>query len=343
MQRWLERIWYRDTPPPGWLRPLARFYAWLSTRIAARKRAHAQHLSVPVIVVGNIAIGGTGKTPVTLWLVQELLRMGRRPGIVSRGYGGVGPFPREVSAESATSECGDEPVLLASRIDAPVIVAPDRVAAAQLLLQQYPQTDVLICDDGLQHYALARDFEICVIDGARGYGNGCLLPAGPLRETKARAQAVQLLLINGGDTAPYGERAERFDLRIGEAINLLSGEARPLTAFADSGAAAIAGIGNPQRFFAALRASGLEVDEHGFPDHYVYSPEDLFFAGDAPLLMTEKDAVKCQVFARPNWWQVPAQLQFGEAAAARIRAQLQALLSSTAAAGVHQPSVDLGA
>jgi tetraacyldisaccharide 4'-kinase len=326
MQRWLENIWYRTAPPPGWLQLLSRIYAWISQRSAAIKLKQAQHLNVPVIVVGNIAVGGTGKTPVTLWLVQELLRQGYQPGVVSRGYGGVGPFPREVCAESATSECGDEPVLLASRMDVPVVVAPDRVAAANLLLQQYPQTDVLICDDGLQHYALARDFEICVIDGTRGYGNGWLLPAGPLREMPARAQNVQLLLVNGGAAETCGEHAVRFDLRIANAINLRSGESRPLSAFAGNHISAIAGIGNPQRFFAALREIGLNIDAHDFPDHYVYSAEDLFFAGDAPLLMTEKDAVKCTAFAQANWWQVPAELCFSEAAMVQVRERLKNVL-----------------
>ncbi len=336
MKRWLESIWYRASPPPAWLQPLSRLYAWISNRIATSKKAAARHLPVPVIVVGNIAIGGTGKTPVTLWLVQELLRQGRRPGVVSRGYGGVGPFPREVSPESPTGACGDEPVLLAARSEAPVVVAPDRVAAAQLLLQQYPQTDVLICDDGLQHYAMARDFEICVVDASRGFGNGWLLPAGPLRELPERARGVQLLLVNGGDARSYGAQAERFDLRIIEAINLQSGESRPLASFAGGEAASIAGIGNPQRFFDALRSAGLSTDEHAFPDHYIYRAEDLFFAGDAPLLMTEKDAVKCQAFAQPNWWQVPAQLCFEPSAEARIRAQLQSLLAGAAPAGVHR-------
>lgn len=332
MKRRLETLWYRAAPPPRWLRPLSRIYAWVSARRAVQRRATAQRLPVPVIVVGNIAVGGTGKTPVVLWLIDELLRQGRHPGVLSRGYGGRGPFPREVMADSDPSASGDEPVLIALRARVPVAVAPDRVAAGRFLLANHPQIDVLVCDDGLQHYGLARDFEICVIDGARGFGNGWLLPAGPLREPPVRAAQAQLILVNGADAAGFGAQAERFDLNICEAVNLANGEVRALRGFAGTQVEAIAGIGHPQRFFDSLRAAGLSIRGHEFADHHVFRAAELRFADEAPLLMTEKDAVKCRSFARPNWWQVPAQLGLAPEAEARVRARIVEAVRTASAA-----------
>lgn len=325
MRQWLERVWYRPAPPPLWLRPLSALYGALAARVAQRRQQAAQRLPVPVIVVGNISIGGTGKTPCVLWLADALRQLGRHPGILSRGYGGSGPFPLLVTAQTDPTLCGDEPALIAQRSGLPMVVAPDRVAAGRALLQAHPDVDVLICDDGLQHYALARDLEFCVVDGARGFGNGWLLPAGPLREPVQRAAGAGLVLVNGAPAEPYGTQALRFDLALGSAVNLCSGERRALAAFAGQPVDAVAGIGNPARFFQALRAAGLDVHEHAFPDHHTYRPEELRQAGGQPLLMTEKDAVKCRAFAQPHWWSVPAELQLAPAAEQRIRALLQPL------------------
>jgi tetraacyldisaccharide 4'-kinase len=330
MKGWLERVWYRSAPPPLWLRPLSRAYAAVAARLAAWRRRQAQRLPVPVIVVGNVAVGGTGKTPSVLWLVDALRQAGRHPGILSRGYGGRGPFPMLVTPESDPASCGDEPVLMAQRSGVPLAVAPDRLAAGRLLLDRYPQTDILVCDDGLQHYRLARDLELCIVDAARGYGNGWLLPAGPLREPPSRARAAALILVNGGDPAPFGPSAIGFRLETAAAVNLLSGERRPLTAFSGSAVHAVAGIGNPLRFFDSLRAQGLQVREHAFGDHHAYSPGELAFGDALPLLMTEKDAVKCRRFAQAHWWAVPAELRFMDQGAARLQAELQALLQGQA-------------
>ncbi|HSW15575.1 MAG TPA: tetraacyldisaccharide 4'-kinase [Solimonas sp.] len=323
MRHWLEQVWYRTTPPPLVLRPLAMLYGLLSRRVSQQRRQQAQRLPVMVIVVGNVTIGGAGKTPCVLWLVEVLQSMGRRPGILSRGYGGRGPFPRLVRAGDSAEECGDEPVLLAQRGQVPLAVAPDRLAAGRLLLQSHPEVDVLVCDDGLQHYRLERDLELCVVDGRRGFGNGWLLPAGPLREPSSRAAETALLLVNGASPLESLPHAQRFDLQIGRAVNLLSGESRALREFLPGPVHAVAGIGNPERFFDGLAALALTLQKHAFADHHAYVPADLAFADAAPVLMTEKDAVKCRAFAQPQWWAVPADLHFPAGGEARLRRLLQ--------------------
>ena len=326
MKHWLERVWYRSAPPPLWLRPLSRAYAAVATHLADYRRRQAQRLPVPVIVVGNVAVGGTGKTPSVLWLVEALRQAGHRPGILSRGYGGRGPFPMLVTPDTDPGLCGDEPALMAQRSGVPLAVAPDRLAGGRLLLERHPGVDVLVCDDGLQHYRLARDLELCIVDGARGYGNGWLLPAGPLREPPARARSAALILVNGGDPAAFGPTAIGFRLETAVAVNLASGEPRKLADFGASPVHAVAGIGNPPRFFDGLRAQGLQVREHPFDDHHAYAPADLGFGDGLPVLMTEKDAVKCRSFAQPHWWAVPAALRFVADGDARLVAELQELL-----------------
>lgn len=329
MRDWLQQVWWRATPPPVWLRPLATLYATVADRRGTAQRAEAQRLPVPVIVVGNIAVGGTGKTPVTLALVELLRELGRHPGVISRGYGGRGPFPRVVQRTDAPEAVGDEPLLIARRGGVPVCVAPDRVAAGQALLGAHPQVDVLVCDDGLQHYRLARDLEVCVIDGQRGHGNGWRLPAGPLREPPSRAAACDLRLVNGGETGVYGTEALRFDLMLDRLQPLGSdGAPQALSGWAGRAVHAVAGIGNPARFFAALAALGLQVEPHPFPDHHAFTPHDLAFGDDRPVLMTEKDAVKCAAFADPRMWVVPAEARFHRDAKDRVRQCLQAALES---------------
>ncbi|MDM4770140.1 tetraacyldisaccharide 4'-kinase [Solimonas sp. SE-A11] len=325
MKAWLERVWYRSAPPPLWLRPLSRAYGAVAAHLADARRRQAQRLPVPVIVVGNVAVGGTGKTPSVLWLVEALRRAGHRPGILSRGYGGRGPFPMLVSPDTDPALCGDEPALMAQRSGVPLAVAPDRLAGGRLLLARHPGVDVLVCDDGLQHYRLARDLELCIVDGARGYGNGWLLPAGPLREPPARARAAALILVNGGDPAAFGATAIGFRLETAVAVNLANGEQRPLSAFGAADVHAIAGIGNPPRFFDGLRVRGLQLREHAFADHHAYVPADLEFGDGLPVLMTEKDAVKCRAFAQPHWWAVPADLSFVADGDTRLLAELRKL------------------
>jgi tetraacyldisaccharide 4'-kinase len=322
MRAWLESVWYGAEPPLLPLRTFAAFYGGFAAVLAARKRRRARRLPVPVIVVGNITAGGTGKTPLVIHLIEILRRRGLRPGVVSRGYGGRAPrYPLRVTASTDTQHSGDEPALIARRSGVPVAVAPDRVAAAKLLLDE-GGVDVLIADDGLQHYDLARAAEICVVDGARGLGNGRLLPAGPLREPPARLDSVDLIVVNGGGWRPArsaGVPIIDMHMTIAEAVALADGRRRPLADFMGKQVHAVAGIGNPERFFASLRQKGINVLPHPFPDHHRFSAVDVNFPGEHPMLMTEKDAVKCRSFACDDGWEVPAAAVFDATAAALVQ------------------------
>lgn len=258
----------------------------------------------PVIVVGNITAGGTGKTPTVIWLVNELRAKGYTPGIVSRGYGGSkSGTSMRVDIDSDAAVVGDEPVLLARRARCPVAVDSDRVRAAAMLVDD--GVDVIIADDGLQHLRLQRDFEICVVDGERGLGNRRLLPAGPLRETPKRLQSVDQVLVNGTTDLPG---AIAFELVAREATRLNGSLARPLQGFKDTTVHAVAGIGNPKRFFDLLRTHGIQVIEHSFPDHAALSKADLQFGDDFNVFMTEKDAVKLGRDLPDQYWYVPVDL-----------------------------------
>jgi tetraacyldisaccharide 4'-kinase len=304
LKSWLESRWYSDRPPPLWLLPLAWLYGLITKFRRARLTRQAQRLPVPVIVVGNISVGGTGKTPLVIWLVEQLRDWGYTPGVISRGYGGHSPaYPLEVEAQTDAAVSGDEPLLMARRLRCPLVVAPDRLAAARFLLQRH-KVDVLVADDGLQHYRLPRDLEICVVDGQRGLGNGALLPAGPLRESSARLREVGLVVVNGGQWRGEAQTHADMRLRIVNAVSF-NGEQRVLESFKGESVHAVAGIGHPERFFAQLRAFGLEVIAHPFPDHHRFSTADLDFADELPVLMTEKDAVKCAAFAQSRHWFVP--------------------------------------
>lgn len=332
MNRWLERRWYSTEPAPLALRPLATLYGLIADRLAATHRAQAVRLPVPVVVVGNISVGGTGKTPVTIWLVEQAIALGFTPGVISRGYGGqAAQYPLRVTASTDPAECGDEPALIARRCRVPIAVAADRVAAARLLIER-DGVDLLIADDGLQHYRLARDLAFCVIDGARGLGNGARLPAGPLREPASRLTSVDAVIVNGALRAALPEHGKpqlMMRLSIERAMSLHTGEALPLASFKGRTVRAIAGIGHPQRFFSALEAQGLVVIPQPFPDHHRYTAADLAFSDDLPLLMTEKDAVKCAAFARPGLWSVPAEAQFAEADTEHVRKLLSSLPRKT--------------
>lgn len=300
----LQACWYGDRPPPWWTLPLAALYGCVTgARHALYQRGwlRATRLPVPVIVVGNLVAGGAGKTPLTIALAQALRARGWQPGVVSRGYGGTARAPVLLNAQPDPGVVGDEPALIRLRTGLPVAVGADRVAAAYLLLAQ--GVNVVVADDGLQHYALARDVEICVIDGARRFGNGRLLPAGPLREPLSRLDAVDFRVCNGG--VPH---ANEYAMRLvlADAV-ALSGtpRTRALAAYVGQRVHAVAGIGHPPRFFAALRTCGLDVIEHAFADHHRYTAGELEFGDGLPVLMTEKDAVKCRGFAAADWWSVP--------------------------------------
>jgi len=309
--------WYDAGQAPPWAaRALAAVYgAGVRLRLAAYRRGllPRHRMGVPVIVVGNIVAGGSGKTPLVVELVERLRATGRKPGVASRGYGrDQAETPRWVDARSDPALCGDEPVLVARRTGAKVRVDRDRVAAARALVEA--GCDVVVCDDGLQHYRLARDVEIEVVDARRGHGNGLLLPAGPLREPSERAAACDFHVLNDatGEAEP-GFGQWRMQLRAGDALPLLGGRPVPLQAFAGRRVHAVAGIGDPERFFATLRAQGIAVVPHAFPDHHRFGAGDFEFGSDLPVLMTEKDAVKCAAFATDRHYLVPVRAELPEA------------------------------
>lgn len=310
--RGLESHWYRKTLLTLLLLPLS----WLFCAVAqARRGAYrigwlkTQRLPVPVIIVGNISVGGTGKTPMVAWLVALLREQGYRPGIISRGYGGRAThWPQQVRADSDPQMVGDEAVLLARRCACPMAVGPDRPAVARALLE-YSDCDIIISDDGMQHYRLARDVEIAVVDGVRRFGNGHCLPAGPLREPLRRLRTVDMVIANGTP----GPREYAMTLQPGSLRNLQQpGLTRPLQKFTGQRVHAVAGIGHPRRFFALLRRHGLDVIEHPFADHHPFIADDLHFDDALPVLMTEKDAVKCQAFAAAHHWYLPVDAELDE-------------------------------
>lgn len=300
---WLQNRWYEPRPPAGLVPLSAVFRGAVALRRWAYRKGwrHSQRLKVPVVVVGNLTVGGTGKTPLTIWLAEFLKASGYKPGVVSRGYGGrKQDKPLAVYADSDPAEAGDEPVLIARSTGCPVYVCPRRVEAGLALLAA-SDCDILIADDGLQHYALARDVEIAVVDGERRFGNGFCLPAGPLREPVERLREVDLIVCRG-EPQP-GEYA--MALVLGEAVNLADETLKkPLADFIGTKLGAVAGIGHPQRFFSGLKNIGLNFEARAFPDHHRFVPQDLG-ADNAQVLMTEKDAVKCRGFAnRERLWAV---------------------------------------
>jgi len=261
----------------------------------------SSHPGIPVIVVGNITAGGSGKTPLVLWIAEFLRAKGWTPGIVSRGYKGKSEAPIAATIAGEPQVVGDEPIVLSRRSGCPVWVGADRVQVAAVLRRENPKVDVLILDDGLQHYQLRRDLEICVVD-ARGLGNGFYLPAGPLRERAGRLNSVDAVVTHGFS------REKSFSMKLeGEELHRMTDarDRRPASAFAGQKVHAVAGIGDPNRFFLHLARFGLKPVPHPFPDHHAFTPRDLEFAGEAPVLMTEKDAVKLRHAARPNWWVLP--------------------------------------
>jgi tetraacyldisaccharide 4'-kinase len=282
---------------------------------------HRVKVGVPVVVVGNLTVGGTGKTPLVAWLASKLAAVGYRVAIVSRGYGGRARGVTRVTLHSRPSEVGDEPLLLARRAQATVFIGRDRVAAAKAAVAD--GADLVISDDGLQHLALVRHCEIVVIDGQRGFGNGCLLPRGPLRESPRRLRRVNAVVTNGALKAP-GFRLPSFVKHTLFAMNMRPGDAHPVSggaalrsvgSFRDTGVHAVAAIGNPQRFFDTLREAGLRIYEHPMADHHAFKAGDLNFGDSLPVLMTEKDAVKCAAFADERCWYVPVTAEFAEAEA----------------------------
>lgn len=306
-----NRLWYGGGRLYYLLWPFGFVYQVLA---AFRRHAYREgwipsvDVGVPVIVVGNLTTGGTGKTPLVIWLARALRERGFRVGIVCRGYRGQAEsWPRAVDADSDAAVVGDEARLLVSAAACPVAAGPDRVAAARLLLRGH-SLDVILADDGLQHYRLRRAFEIAVVDGTRGLGNGLCLPAGPLREPATRLKEVDAVVVNEGDFEKSG--SFRASVEVVHARELSTGATRPLADFKGQPVHAVAAIGNPQRFFDLLLGNGLSVDTRPFADHAALTAEDLRFDDDAPILMTEKDAVKCESLNIGNAWSVVTDLAF---------------------------------
>ncbi|HDR2889518.1 TPA: tetraacyldisaccharide 4'-kinase [Enterobacter asburiae] len=302
----IARIWSGESPLWRLLLPLSWLYGLVSGVISLLYRLgikRAWRAPVPVVVVGNLTAGGNGKTPVVIWLVEQLKARGIRVGVVSRGYGGkAAKYPLLLAPDTLTSEAGDEPVLIYQRTGAPVAVSPVRSEAVQALLAEH-DVQIIITDDGLQHYALARDKEIVVIDGVRRFGNGWWLPAGPMRERASRLKSVDAVIVNGG-VAQQGEIP--MHLHPGLAVNLLTGERKAVAQL--PALVAMAGIGHPPRFFATLEQCGAKLEKRvPLADHQALVPEQVaaFTVPGQTLIMTEKDAVKCRAFAKENWWYLP--------------------------------------
>jgi tetraacyldisaccharide 4'-kinase len=337
----VDRLWYGKRRPLWLLAPLS----WLYLAIAGSRRRKAlraiQHgskgadgsflknpLPVPVIVVGNITAGGTGKSPLTDWLVSQLQAAGWQPVIVSRGYGGKSlTYPISVTAETDPALAGDEPVMLARSAGCAVVVDPQRMRGARWAIEQ-GLGNILVCDDGLQHYALPRDIELAVFDGARGIGNGGIIPVGPLREPVSRLSSVDYVIINGGESVP-GERLDSFcgiehpqihamALEPSMLVHVRTGRTRPVDDLRGQPVRAVAGIGNPGRFFGTLRELGAQVEEAPFSDHHAFRATDLTTTTGQWLLMTSKDAVKCRNIAPDNAWALTVQASLSPEFAAQI-------------------------
>ena len=314
--RSIMNSWYGSGCWTRLLLPLAALFKWLAhRRCQAMIRSERWQPPVPVVVVGNLSVGGTGKTPVVAALVRLLRQKGYRPGIASRGFGAnARDLPLLVTPDTNPAIAGDEPVMLAQQLRVPVMVDPNRVSAAQTLIERNG-CNLVITDDGLQHYRLQRHVEIVVIDGQRMLGNGLCLPAGPLREPPERLQTVDQVLVNG---RPSGELAVDFDCFYLETADLVPVACTDRSPPKAGTVHAVAGIGNPERFFQTLESLGFSVIPHGFPDHHGFVPDDIAFDDDLPVLMTAKDAVKCRSFAGPNAWYLPVQAHLPEAVLNKI-------------------------
>jgi tetraacyldisaccharide 4'-kinase len=313
----LEHYWYKQNPVAWLMLPLAALYCLLAGmryRMYMKGWLPRYKAPVPVIVVGNINVGGTGKTPLIIKLCEMLKQRGMNPGVISRGYGSKAVmYPYQVTPESDSKIAGDEPVLIARRTQCPVAIGANRKDDIRLLLDRY-KCDIILSDDGMQHYALHRDVEIAVVDVSRKFGNGFCLPAGPLREPQSRLRMVDMVIANGGS-----ENQLAFSIKPAPLISLAGdGKFAPLSQFKGQKVHAVAAIGNPQRFFDMLAEQGLDCITHAFPDHHVFNLNDFHFGDDLPVLMTEKDAVKCVGFYLPRHWYLPIDIELTAIAKQRL-------------------------
>lgn len=328
----VEARWYGR---PGWLLLLLPLAALYRAVVHVRRQWQLRRqppLRVPVVVVGNIAVGGTGKTPLLITLVRQLQQAGYAPGVVSRGYGATTDgMPRAVSPDDTSDEVGDEPLLIARTVDCPVVIGRDRPAAAQMLAEQH-LCNIVLSDDGLQHYRMHRDLELVVVDASRGFGNGHCLPCGPLREPLGRLHKVDWILRNGNQPCSQLESWSPVPMRLRPQawVNVQTGERREIS---DMGwqrepVYAVAGIGNPQRFFITLNELGLTLFPQEFPDHHTFRSEDFRGFADATVIMTAKDAVKCQSFARPSWWYLDVAVELPQSFSKAFLQRVEGLVSA---------------
>jgi tetraacyldisaccharide 4'-kinase len=324
--------WYapRVTLLAALLWPLSLLYRFVVAARRALFRAgvlRAVRLPVPVVIVGNITVGGAGKTPLTCALAEALRERGWHPGVISRGYGGTADTARAVAATDDPRVVGDEPLIFAA-MNLPVWIGRDRVAAGEGLIAAHPECDVILADDGLQHYRLARTMEIVVIDDGRGFGNGLALPAGPLREPPVRVQetdAVVRLVAPGTPQAPASDglatQMQHLALPWRNLVDTARGAA--VAEWRGHDVHAVCGTGNPERFFAMLRGQGIAAREHAFPDHHAFAPADIAFPGAVAILMTQKDAVKCKDFADARCWYLPVRAQVDPALIALVEEKIR--------------------
>ena len=323
MTEFLEKVWYGRHPASVFLAPLSWMYRsviWLRRQAYASGLLSRYRAPVPVVVVGNLSVGGTGKTPLVIWLAKHFQAAGYKPGIISRGYlGKANSWPQQVRADSDPAMVGDEAIVIARRTGLPLAVGPRRADNIQALLR-YADCDIIISDDGLQHYRLHRDVEILLVDGVRRFGNGKCLPAGPLREPLSRLRDIDLLVNNG--IAGRGEF--KMETKASH-LYALDGSRSPvaLEAFAGQSVNAVAGIGHPERFFDLLRVSGMRVIKHPFPDHHAFQGNDLAFDQSLPIVMTEKDAVKCEHFKLANAWYLPIEVTMPQVFEHRLHGMLE--------------------
>ena len=307
--RLIDKLWYKKNVIFYILIPLEIFYwALLQTknilyRIGILK---VKKLDVPVIVVGNLTVGGTGKPPLVIEIVRSLLKNGYSPGIICRGYGGkMKNLPHLITKEDRFLLAGDDALLLLEETKCPVVIDSNKIRGCYALLNN-ERIDTIISDDGLQHPQLARDIEIAVVDGKRRCGNGPLIPAGPLRESAARLNKIDLVVVNGGSKM---KNEYSMSGTLTYAVRLLDGKKKELSTFEQETIDAICGIGNPDRFFDDLNNAGVKVRKHYYPDHYLYKPEDLCKFNSSRLFMTSKDAIKCRQFAQIDWWVIPQSIE----------------------------------
>jgi tetraacyldisaccharide 4'-kinase len=322
-------FWYRRSAVAWLLWPASLvfgFFAFIRRALYRLRILKSAHPGIPVIVVGNITVGGSGKTPLVIWIAELLKSEGWSPAVISRGYGAKVQAPRSATVASDPEEVGDEPIVIARRTGCPVWIGPRRVQVAAALRAQHPEVNVLVLDDGLQHYALRRDIEIAVVD-ARGFGNGFMLPAGPLREPVSRLRSIDGIVAHGAAIRGHSMSLEGYLAhRMTDAR-----ERRVLETFAGQKVHAAAGIGDPERFFRHLGRCGIQVIPHPFPDHHPFSARDLEFGDGLPVMLTEKDAVKLRSRARPNWWVLPVSAKLDPAFDAWLLGKLDELRRSKAA------------